>query len=231
MTKFKLYFDKDEETKWLNQMAQEGWAMTGFFMGFYSFGKCEPGKYEYQIDFGDRFGTVSNEYREFMRESDIEIVQNWGFWIILRRVASDQPFELYTDVDSALEHYKKIRNMFKVCFVVELLCTLFELVAAIQGFYIGYAFVLLLIALLIVLINAITKQNETIALLEERKTGIRPEYSRKNISVLIPCGLLVNGCALMIQESVSAPIRHTVQIVAIVLMLAGLYLTFRNRKE
>lgn len=49
MIKFKLYFDKDAETKWLNQMAAEGWAMTGFFAGFYTFEKCEKGKYIYQV--------------------------------------------------------------------------------------------------------------------------------------------------------------------------------------
>ena len=34
MIKFKLYFDKDKETQWLNEMSQKGWAMTGFFAGF-----------------------------------------------------------------------------------------------------------------------------------------------------------------------------------------------------
>ena len=37
MVKFRLYFDKDKETKWLNKMAAAGWAMIGFFAGFYKF--------------------------------------------------------------------------------------------------------------------------------------------------------------------------------------------------
>ncbi|MCR5753381.1 MAG: DUF2812 domain-containing protein, partial [Acetatifactor sp.] len=134
MIKFRLYFDKDEEVSWLNKMSKEGWAMTGFFAGFYSFEQCEKGKYEYQVDFGERFGSVSNDYRDFMQEAGIEILQNWGYWIILRRLASEKPFELYTDVESAIEHYSKIRMMFKVAFLFELACALVEFIEGTQGF-------------------------------------------------------------------------------------------------
>ena len=37
MTKFRLYFDKDKETAWINEMVKKGYAMTGFFAGFYQF--------------------------------------------------------------------------------------------------------------------------------------------------------------------------------------------------
>ena len=33
-----------------SEMADEGYAMTGFFAGFYIFEKCEPGEYSYKID-------------------------------------------------------------------------------------------------------------------------------------------------------------------------------------
>ena len=55
MIKFKLCFDKDKETQWLNEMANLWWAMTSFFVGFYKFERCEKGKYSYQIDFGNKF--------------------------------------------------------------------------------------------------------------------------------------------------------------------------------
>ena len=74
MTKFRLYFDKDKETTWINEMAAKGYALKGFFAGFYSFEKCEPGEYVYQIDFGSKMYSVSDDYREFMAENNIEIV-------------------------------------------------------------------------------------------------------------------------------------------------------------
>ena len=92
MIRFKLYFDKDKETRWLNDMADQGWAMNGFFAGFYRFEPCEKGKYTYQIDFGNEFFSVSDDYREFMSDSDIEIIQSWGFWVFLRMLSSEGDF-------------------------------------------------------------------------------------------------------------------------------------------
>ena len=74
MIKFKLLFDKDKETLWLNEMSKKGYALTKFFSGFYTFEKCDPGKYIYQVDFGNRFFAVNNDYREFMEENGIEIM-------------------------------------------------------------------------------------------------------------------------------------------------------------
>ena len=92
--------------------------MKRFFAGFYSFEKCEPRQYVYQVDFGNRFFSVNEEYRDFMQDTGVDIVQTWGFWIILRKQAGEGTFELYTDVDSTIEHYTKIRRMFKAVAVV-----------------------------------------------------------------------------------------------------------------
>ena len=45
MIRFRLYYNKDTETVWLNKMAADGWALTGFFAGFYRFEECEKGEY------------------------------------------------------------------------------------------------------------------------------------------------------------------------------------------
>lgn len=83
MVKFRLYFDKDKETKWLNKMAAAGWAMTGFFAGFYKFEQSEKGKYSYQIDFGNKFFSVSKDYREFMEDADIELQSGaFGYFFV-----------------------------------------------------------------------------------------------------------------------------------------------------
>ena len=107
MIKFRLYLNKDAEAEWLNQMAAEGWAMKRFFAGFFAFERCEKGEYVYQVDFGDRLFSVSSDYRELLQDTGIEIVQTWGYWVILRKKASEGKFELYTDVASSIGHYKK----------------------------------------------------------------------------------------------------------------------------
>ena len=40
MTKYRYYFDTDKEAEWLNEMSRQGYALTGFCMGFYSFDRC-----------------------------------------------------------------------------------------------------------------------------------------------------------------------------------------------
>ena len=185
MIKFKLYFDKDKETRWLNDMADQGWAMNGFFAGFYRFEPCEKGKYSYQVDFGNKFFSVSDDYREFMSDSDIEVIQCWGFWVFLRKLSSEGEFQLYTDVDSQIEHYKKIRNMFKVVAVIELICLFIELYSAsITNSPLFISFVFLIVAIIMAFFKVISQTNDIIHELTERKTGIE-EPKNKTMSLFL----------------------------------------------
>ncbi|MGN0250991.1 MAG: DUF2812 domain-containing protein [Oliverpabstia sp.] len=230
MIKFRLYFDKDAETKWLNEMAEQGWAMKRFFAGFYSFERCEPGQYMYQVDFGNHFFSVSEEYREFMQETGVEIVQPWGFWIILRKKAGEGAFELYTDVDSTIEHYTKIRRMFKAVAVVEILCLFLELYAGYSGFSMGFVFSFMILAFLLAFFNIINKTSNIIAELQERK-GMTIAVKKKGVSPFLLGGLLLNSFALMMNGNVNTMIHHLVQIAAIVFMVVGIYRTARDRRR
>ena len=230
MIKFKLYFDKDKETQWLNEMSQKGWAMTGFFAGFYRFEPCEKGKYSYQIDFGNEFFSVSDDYREFMSDSDIEIIQSWGFWVFLRKLSSEGEFQLYTDVDFQIEHYKKIRNMFKAVTVIELICLFIELFSAsMTNSPLLWSFVFLILAIIIAFFNITNRTNDIIHELTERKTGIEEPRSR-SISIFLIIGLLLNSCVLMMKDSIPSYIVCPLQLIVIVLMLVGVYQTARKRR-
>lgn len=237
MTKFKLYFDKDEETKWLNEKADEGWALTGFFAGFYAFEKCEKGKWRYQIDFGEKFGRATEDYRDFMAEAGIEIVQCWGYWIFLRKLASEGKFQLYTDVESSIEHYTKILTMFKVVTILEIICLFIEIMVALNGVAIGWVFACIIGALTFAVMNAAIKTKNTINELKGRQTGIEPDKDERQFSPLLMAGLLLNSCALLIgnsdtmSASLAEPVRMILQILAIVFMLAGIYKTAATRRS
>lgn len=226
MIKFRLYFDKDKETEWLNGMAERGYAMTGFFAAFYKFEKCEPGEWEYQIDFGSKLFAVADDYREFMESAGIEVIQPWGFWIILRRKKMEEPFQLYTDVDSSIEHYKKIRTMFKVATVLELICFMAEAFCAASGADIGYWFMLLLAVIIIALMRALAKTNRVIAELKERKGEVSVKKNEK-IDPLLISGLLLNSCALVLEYDTPLlyGVKIVLQVAAIILMLVGIYRT------
>ena len=230
MIRFRLYYNKDTETEWLNKMAADGWALTGFFVGFYRFEACEKGEYTYQVDLGDQLFSVSSEYRDLMEELGVEIVTLWGYWIILRKRTADGPFEMYTDVESQIEHYTKILRMFKVACILEIICMLIEVAGGISGNPVGWAAAVLLAAFVLVCVNAVGKTKGVIAQLEAKKSGIEQENSVRMISVLLPTGLLINACLLAARDSISPVIHMVLQIFAIILMVAGLVLTVKQRE-
>lgn len=225
MTKFRLYFDKDKETTWINEMAAQGYALTGFCAGFYKFEECEPGKYIYQIDFGDKMFAVDESYREFMTENNVEIVCLWGYWIILRKLTADGEFELYTDVDSSIEHYTKILKMFKFVTILELVCFFAEVLGAMNGAGIGFFGMLIIGAIVIVCMRATLSTKHKIAELKERKGEVVTGLASGKTSPALISGLLLNASALALNNSdtVSGSIIIVVQIIAIILMLVGIY--------
>ena len=126
MIQFRLTFDKDDEQAWLNDFCQQGWAMTGFIAGFFTFTPCQPGEFIYQLDLLPGSGLRScdyDQYAEFMEETGVEVVQRWFRWVFLRKRAADGPFQIYTDIDSQIQVYRRIRQMFLFVLVLECLCS------------------------------------------------------------------------------------------------------------
>lgn len=194
MTKFRIYFDKDKEVMWLNEMAAKGWAMTSFGFCVYHFEPCRPGEYLYQIDFGDGMFSVSEDYREFMSEAGVEIVGVWGPYVFLRRKAEEGAFELYTDVESIMEHYKKIRTMFKIGFILETLCLIMEALAGLVGGNpLGWVAALLILVAMTVFIRQIVRINGIVAELKERLGG-EPErvlFGGRKPSLVLAAGMFL----------------------------------------
>lgn len=230
MRRFRLYFDKDKEIAWLNEMAAQGWAMTGFFAGVYTFEKCEPGQYVYQVDFGDHFGHVSENYRELMKDMNIEILQCWGYWILLRKEAAAGAFELYTDVDSQIEHYKKILRMFKAVTILEMLCLfMVTACASMENDAISWIPVIIFMSVIVMAFISITvRTKDTIRRLKERKTGI--EEPRQRVSPILAAGLLLNAIRLLALDNLPDLPANLLGILAIVLMLTGIAQTAARKK-
>ena len=218
MKKFRLYYDKDKETEWLNDMAAQGYALTSFFAGIYTFDTCAPNKYTYQVDFCDKLGNVSEDYRAFMRENQIEIVQIWGFWIFLRKLNADGPFELYSDIDSSIEHYTKIRNMFNGISILMGLCFIMEVFAVIQA-PLFFPLLILLGAMTFSIIHTAIKTNRIIADLKEQKG--EPVNIRHDVSPVLIAGLLLNSVAL-VSSSLPDIIEYPLRIVAIACLIYGI---------
>lgn len=230
MVKFRLYFDKEKEMRWLNEMSKQGWAMTGFFAGLFTFEQCEKGKYAYQVDFGNKFFSVSQDYRAFMSEAGIDIVQIWGFWVVLRRHAASGEFQLYTDVESQLAYYKKVLILFKAVTIVELIGLFIVLFSAVQtGVPFAWGSVFLLLGFVVVLMKATFHTKDIVCELNERKTGLQQPRNAK-VSIFLPVGFILNCCALLVGDSIPSSLKISIQILAGIFMLVGIYKTARKRR-
>jgi hypothetical protein len=110
MKKFKLYYDKDKEEAFLNDMSAKGYAMKRFFLGLYTFEKCQPGEYTYRVDLiSDKTVEQRNELYDLVQDSGGELVQTWGIWAFFRKKGN---FELYTDPESQIKQFRRIRTIF-----------------------------------------------------------------------------------------------------------------------
>ena len=68
-----------------------------------------------------------------MEDTGVEVIAQWWRWVYLQKKASDGPFEMYTDAESKITQYNKIKNFFKVALVIEIICFFIELKATINN--------------------------------------------------------------------------------------------------
>ena len=153
MIKFRWYYDKDQEEKFLNNMVSKGYAMTKFFLGVYWFERCEPGEYTYRVDIiRDKNTKERNEFYDLIRETGGELIQTWGVWAFFRKRGD---FELYSDNESKIEQYRRIKNVFISLLIFEGLILVYELY--LYNIY-KYNGIFNFIAILIIILIAISYQ-------------------------------------------------------------------------
>lgn len=235
MVKFRLYFNADKETEWLNEMARKGYAMTGYVAGFYSFDMCQPGEYVYQIDFTEGWFSVSNDYREFMREAGVEIVCLWGMWVILRRKAAEGEFVLYTDVESSIAHYTKIKKMLTFVMIIECICLLMELFAVMHGNGMAVIFGFVVMALVIGLQKELMRVKD---ILDDLRGRMGQVTGRRRPSIFIPVGLLMNAMGLAMpvwgiemHGFLYGVLKGFCHALAIIFIVMGVVMTRQRREE
>ena len=99
----------EEEERWLNAMALEGWVLdrVGFFG--YEFLRCEPGEYTIRLEMHDH----DEAYLSFMEETGAEYVGRIVKWVYFRKKTELGAFDIFSDLDSRLNHLKRIGTMLK----------------------------------------------------------------------------------------------------------------------
>ena len=107
MRKWFWGWEFEKEERWLNTMAQQGWLLDGVGFASYTFVACEPGSYQIRLEMRDH----DREYIDFMDELGAEYVGRMVKWIYFRRKVEDGPFDLFSDLDSRLEHLNRIGKL------------------------------------------------------------------------------------------------------------------------
>ncbi len=125
MIKFRLYYDKDKEENWLNEMAARGYVMENFFLGFYRFRPCKKGEYIYQIELFTE-DMIQADYVNLIEETGAEYITQWFWWRYFRRKAELGEFKLYTDASSQVEQYQRIFRFFRWGAILETFITVWE---------------------------------------------------------------------------------------------------------
>lgn len=112
ITKYKWIWvwDFEKEERWLNEMAMNGWALVEVGWCRYTFERCEPGEYTVRLE----MHPAEAGYREFMEETGAEFIGRLFGWVYFRRKTALGPFDLFSDIDSRIDHLQRIGRMLSV---------------------------------------------------------------------------------------------------------------------
>ncbi|MCL6602869.1 MAG: DUF2812 domain-containing protein [Paenibacillus sp.] len=113
----------EKEEQWLNEMSAIGMQLTGVGVCRYVFEKGLPGEYIYRLQMLDNIPThpQSVDYIRFVEDTGAEQVGSLLNWVYFRKKAADGPFDLYSDLDSRLKHYRRIKAVCNAIIPVEFL--------------------------------------------------------------------------------------------------------------
>ncbi|MBI9011855.1 MAG: DUF2812 domain-containing protein [Clostridiales bacterium] len=109
----KPYSDFEKEEIWLNKMVAKGYALSKYNFMTYHFERCNPGDYTYRIEFLDQLPSHpdSQEYIEFVKDLGVEYVDSYFRWVYFRKKTELGPFEIHSDSESRIKHYKSIMRL------------------------------------------------------------------------------------------------------------------------
>ena len=126
--KLSLSFDYDGIENWLNEQSSKGMQLVRIgFWGCY-FEEDHTNKYVHKIELlkNPRKSIESQNYLNFLKEAGIEIIPMkwiWNRWVWLKNKSTDKQLDIYSDIDSKIEHYtriNKITRMMPFVFVIYL---------------------------------------------------------------------------------------------------------------
>ena len=129
----KAFWDYEKEEKWLNDMSAKGMMLTDISWCRYVFTDGHNSEYTYRIELLEHAPThpESISYIKFMEQSGIECVATYMRWAYFRRKSSDGEFDIYTDIDSKIKHFKRINLFWMTLMFLEFFAGILNIVVGI----------------------------------------------------------------------------------------------------
>ncbi|HEY5561035.1 MAG TPA: DUF2812 domain-containing protein [Clostridiaceae bacterium] len=102
-------------------------------IGRYLFEEGTPGEYIYRIELlkDSPKHPESRVYIKFMEDTGIECVATYMRWVYFRKKASEGAFDLYSDYESKIKHYKRISSLIGAAVLINLFAALLNVVVGI----------------------------------------------------------------------------------------------------
>lgn len=160
---YKIIFswDYEKEIKWLNEMSAQGWHLVNPGLISFEFEKDEPNKYQYEIEYLD---NNKEDYFEFLQETGIEIIKVVNNWAYYKKLNDGNPFEIFNDAESKINHLNRIKNLFIFFFILEGMFLIMRINDVINGGLTEVSIITVILLGIITLLfgNGIYKMNKTI---------------------------------------------------------------------
>ena len=127
-------WDFEKEEKWLNEKSAQGLQLIDVGLCRYTFEEDQQGRYQYRLEILNNHPSTAKNiaYIRFLEEMGVEHVGTLFKWIYLRRKASEGSFDLYNDLDSRINHLKRISNLFFWILLINLFALCLNLANSIQ---------------------------------------------------------------------------------------------------
>lgn len=117
MHKWFWVWEFDKEEAWLNEMANTGWVLDCVGFCKYTFVKSEPEEYTVRLEMHDH----DQGYIDFVEETGAEYVGRMARWIYFRKRTENGRFEIFSDIDSRIQHLDRIGKMLTIVGIANLL--------------------------------------------------------------------------------------------------------------
>ncbi len=103
----------ETEEKWLNEMSAKGMQLVSVGLCKYTFEESTPSEYIYRLELLENVPShpASMSYIHFLEETGVQHIGSVLRWVYLRKKATEGEFNLFSDIDSKIKHYKRLYTL------------------------------------------------------------------------------------------------------------------------